>query len=80
MELKNKIDDQLKCTLLDSPWKPDKSFKFPVSDGKKTLKFQMQWFDRFQWLVYPQKDSKVFYVNFVCYLPEIAQVKALINN
>lgn len=58
VELKNKIDDQLKCTLLDSPWKTDKSFKFPVSDDKKKLKFQMQWFDRFQWLVYTTKGQQ----------------------
>ncbi|XP_011859000.1 PREDICTED: uncharacterized protein LOC105556511, partial [Vollenhovia emeryi] len=57
-ELKNKIDDNLKCRLLDSPWQPDKSFKFPVSDGKKKLKFQVTWFDRFPWLVYTTKGQQ----------------------
>lgn len=37
-ELKNKIDDDLKCRLLDLPWQPDKSFKFP--DGKKNSSFK----------------------------------------
>lgn len=47
-----KIDDNLKYKLLKSPWIPEKTFKFPVSDDKRKLKFQMQWFERFSWLVY----------------------------
>ncbi|CAH1114347.1 unnamed protein product [Psylliodes chrysocephalus] len=42
-----KMDDDLKFRLLKSPWMPEKTFKFPVSDGKRKLKLQMQWFERF---------------------------------
>ncbi|CAH1102364.1 unnamed protein product [Psylliodes chrysocephalus] len=31
---------------------PEKTFKFPASEDKRKLKFQMQWFERFSWLVY----------------------------
>lgn len=47
-----KIDDDLKYRLLKYPWMPEKTFKFPVSDDKRKLKFQIQWIERFSWLVY----------------------------
>lgn len=56
--LKEKIDDDLKYRLLDSPWKPKKSFEFPVTDDKKKLKFQIHWFDKFSWLVYTTKGQQ----------------------
>ncbi|CAH1100797.1 unnamed protein product [Psylliodes chrysocephalus] len=47
-----KIGDDLKYRLLKSLWMPEKTFKFPVSDDKRKLKFKMQWFERFWRLVY----------------------------
>lgn len=58
--LKDKIDDDLKYRLLDSPWKPEKSFEFPVTGDKRKLKFQIHWFDKFSWLVYTTKGQQGF--------------------
>lgn len=47
------LQDDVKHRLLTSPWFPDADFVFPLS-GKRGLKFQINWFQRFSWLVYTQ--------------------------
>lgn len=56
--IKDKIDEDLKYRLLDAPWKPTKSFAFPITDEKRKLKFQMHWFEKFSWLVYTTKGQQ----------------------
>lgn len=51
-----KIDSETKLKLLCNPWVPDASFQFPTS-GKRNLKFQSQWLQKFPWLVYSKKND-----------------------
>ncbi|KAJ8914513.1 hypothetical protein NQ315_002786 [Exocentrus adspersus] len=53
------IDDVTKQKLLDKPWSPDLSFKFP-SSGPRNLKFQIKWLDEWRWLVYSPSLDAVF--------------------
>lgn len=53
------IDDSTKQKLLENPWAPDLSFKFP-SSGSRNLKFQMKWLHEWRWLVYSPSLDSVF--------------------
>lgn len=50
------LDQETKLNLLKYPWIPEFSFEFP-SSGKRNLKFQRQWLQRFSWLVYTKSDG-----------------------
>ncbi|XP_031358557.1 zinc finger MYM-type protein 1-like [Photinus pyralis] len=51
-----RIDDEMKLKLLSTPWIPEDSFQFPVSE-KRNLRFQRQWLTRYSWLVYTETDG-----------------------
>lgn len=40
-------------------WHPNAKFRFPVS-GKRNLKFQLSWFNRWSWLAYSAKEDGAF--------------------
>ncbi|CAH1119048.1 unnamed protein product [Phaedon cochleariae] len=53
------IDDVTKQKLLEKPWSPDLSYKFP-SSGPRNLKFQIKWLDEWRWLVHSPSLDSVF--------------------
>ncbi|CAH1099318.1 unnamed protein product [Psylliodes chrysocephalus] len=53
------INDVTKRKLLETPWSPDMSFKFP-SSGPRNLKFQIKWLNEWSWLVYSPTLDSVF--------------------
>lgn len=51
------IDDDMRMELLNNPWTPDVSFKFPTS-GHRNLAFVLRWITEWNWLVYsPSQDG-----------------------
>ena len=53
------LDSNSKLRLLKSPWTPDVSYIFPVSEKRK-LKFQLTWLARFSWLSYSPSEDAAF--------------------
>lgn len=45
------ITERDRLEILQNPWTPDISYSFPRS-GKRNLKFQHNWFNRWKWLLY----------------------------
>jgi len=67
-----------KLRMLKNVWTPDPPFDFPFSVmGKRTLRFQYRWLNRFKWLAYSKVEDGAF-CRF-CAL-EIKQVLALETN
>ena len=65
--------------MLKNVWTPDPAFDFPFSVmGKRTLRFQYRWLNRFKWLAYSKVEDGAF-CRF-CALFEIKQVLALETN
>lgn len=54
----NRLSTESRLSMLQKVWVPDRSFQFPV--GKRNLKFQRQWLDRWQWLCYSKERSGAF--------------------
>lgn len=50
----NNINDAKKYELLKNPWTPPKNYQFPIEQQRR-LKFQLDWLNRFPWLVYSEK-------------------------
>jgi len=49
--------DESQLSIFKALWYPDKSYQFP-SSGKRNLKFQFNWFSRWEWLAYSKtKDG-----------------------
>lgn len=45
--------------ILSDVWMPDCTFKFPAS-GKRNLKFQGHWLNRWKWLTYSESEDGAF--------------------
>ena len=65
------LDTNSKLRLLKSPWTPDISYIFPVSE-KRMLKFQLTWLARCSWLSYSSSEYATFYRFCVGFSSEIA--------
>jgi len=50
----NNRNDVKKYELLKNPWTPPKNYQFPI-EQQRQLKFQLDWLNRFPWLVYSEK-------------------------
>jgi len=50
----NNINDAKKYELLKNPWTPPKNYQFPI-EQQRWLTFQLDWLNRFPWLVYSEK-------------------------
>jgi hypothetical protein len=50
----NNINDAKKYDLLKNPWTPPKNYQFTIKEQRR-LKFQIDWLNRFLWLVYSRK-------------------------
>ncbi|KAJ8882162.1 hypothetical protein PR048_018650 [Dryococelus australis] len=54
-----------KINALRNVWNPVSKYKFPVEDcGRFRRKFQLKWFDAFNWLAYSELNRLVIVVNF----------------
>jgi hypothetical protein len=55
--LNQTVSNELKYKLLVNKWTPDEVYKFSIV-GKRNLKFQFNWFERFSWLAYTTIDEQ----------------------
>lgn len=56
---RRKLSDNEKYELLENPWTPDATFKFPPST-KRNLKFQLSWLHIFPWLSYSASEDGAY--------------------
>lgn len=58
------LTDEERLKVLHNCWSPPKNYQFPLiekfKDKKLKLKFQYQWLDRFNWLVYSETEQGGF--------------------
>lgn len=61
------LEDDQKYRLIKNVWVPDSNYKFPAS-GKRNLRFQINWFNKFKWLSYSELFNGTFckYCVFFC--------------
>lgn len=53
------IGDSERRVIVEEPWNPDSTFKFP-SSGPRNLKFNYQWLSRWKWLLYSKAEDGAF--------------------
>lgn len=51
--------DESKLSIFKALWYPDISYEFPTS-GKRNLKFQFNWFSRWEWLAYSKTTDGAY--------------------
>lgn len=66
-ETSDVLEDDQKYRLIKNVWVPDSDYKFPAS-GKRNLRFQINWINKFNWLAYSELLNGTFciYCGFFC--------------
>lgn len=63
------IDSEQIYQILTNTWYPEPSYNF-IATGKRNLKFQYKWLDRWKWLAYSKSDNGVYCKYCISFGPE----------
>ncbi|KAK4886130.1 hypothetical protein RN001_002401 [Aquatica leii] len=58
--IRQRLSDEQKFQLIEHPWIPDATYKFPIPKEKRNLKFQHSWLRSFVWLTYSLKEDGAY--------------------
>ncbi|KAF0747872.1 zinc finger MYM-type protein 1-like, partial [Aphis craccivora] len=63
------IDSEQIYQILTNTWYPEPSYQF-IATGKRNLKFQYKWLDRWKWLAYSKSQNGVYCKYCISFSPE----------